>query len=438
MTSSAVSGASERSMALGSFVHGALAELTLDDLTRMLTLDETLFVEHKSDLRPDSAYGLASSVASFANTLGGWLLLGVRDGRPSAEPGSWFDPSGPPLVDVVRDRLRMQIDPLPAFEARVMDHADGPVGVVRVYESSDTPHVSIASGSVFVRDVAETSDAAHPTRPGAGLRGERAYTAAKIRSRAQLLELAERGRRASERVMELVDPKRRLPLVEHGLDLRFEEFMGGPWPRSSQDGGGGVFVRLAPYTVPPRFTGWATTADASAAVLAAAEDLADVHGLSPNWLIPHPAGASLTIDLPNARHHDATGGALKATARVVIDGAGVVGAALQLAAPEHERRAWQRMHETASLVEPVIAAAVSLLRSAEVLGRCWCQIDLVGLPQVLLLEGQGNRKAAHWVPSGVDLMPAEVDALQAMGRRAVYAYARSAGIPAWDPPIGAA
>ena len=42
----------------------------------------------------------------------------------------------------------MEIDPLPAFEARVIEHADGPVGVVRVYESSDTPHVSIRSGSV--------------------------------------------------------------------------------------------------------------------------------------------------------------------------------------------------------------------------------------------------------------------------------------------------
>jgi len=425
-------------MALGSFVHGALAELTVDDLTRMLKLNETLFVEHKSDLHPDSAYNLASTVASFANTLGGWLLLGVRDGKPLAEPGNWFDPSGPPLVDIVRDRLRMEIDPLPAFEARVMEHPDGPVGVVRVYESSDTPHVSIRSGSVFVREVAGTSDAAHPKRPGGGLRGERAYAAGQIRSRAQLLELAERGRRASERVMHLVDPRRPLPLVEDGLGLRFEQIAGARIRPRPVDGGV-VFVRLVPYTVPPRFIGWATTAEASAAVLAAAEDLADVHGLSASWLVPHPSGASLAIDLLNARHHDAVGGALTATARVVVDGAGVVGAALQLAAPDQDRRAWQGMHEiSASLVEPVIAAAASLLHAAEVLGRCWCQIDLVGLPQVLLLEGQGNRDAAEWVPSGVDLtMPAEVDALQATGRRAVYAYARSAGVPAWDPPVGA-
>lgn len=59
-------------MPLGSFTRGALAELTPDDLDRMLELDETLYVEHKSDIGRDSAYGLISAVASFANTIGGW------------------------------------------------------------------------------------------------------------------------------------------------------------------------------------------------------------------------------------------------------------------------------------------------------------------------------------------------------------------------------
>jgi hypothetical protein len=34
-------------MTLGSFVHGALADLSPADLDRMLELDETLFVEHR-------------------------------------------------------------------------------------------------------------------------------------------------------------------------------------------------------------------------------------------------------------------------------------------------------------------------------------------------------------------------------------------------------
>jgi hypothetical protein len=177
----------------------------------MLELDETLFVEHKSDLRSGSVYGLVSAVASFANTLGGWLLVRVHGGKPVADPGVWAGPEGLALVDAVRDLLRMELDPLPAFEARVMPHPDGPVGVVRVYESSDTPHVSMRNGSVFVREVAGKSDVCENKRPGSGARGQRAYRAAQIRSRGQPLELAERGRRARERVAELTDPLRPLP-----------------------------------------------------------------------------------------------------------------------------------------------------------------------------------------------------------------------------------
>jgi hypothetical protein len=37
-------------MALGSFSRGALYELTLDDVNRMLEVDESLFVEHKAGI----------------------------------------------------------------------------------------------------------------------------------------------------------------------------------------------------------------------------------------------------------------------------------------------------------------------------------------------------------------------------------------------------
>jgi predicted HTH transcriptional regulator len=153
-------------VALGSFSHGALVDLSSDDLSRMLELYETLFVEHKSDISQESAHGLVRAVASFANTVGGWLLIGVKDSRPTGAAMRWTASDAPTLVDAVRDILRGEIDPLPAFEARVIDHPEGPVGVVRVYESSDTPHVVLRSGSVFVREVAGNADASAPKRVG--------------------------------------------------------------------------------------------------------------------------------------------------------------------------------------------------------------------------------------------------------------------------------
>lgn len=89
---------------IGSFTRGALVDLDPDDLARMLELNETLFVEHKSDIGSESAYGLASAVASFANTLGGWLLLGVHEGKALEAPPSWTADDSLPLVDLIRDR----------------------------------------------------------------------------------------------------------------------------------------------------------------------------------------------------------------------------------------------------------------------------------------------------------------------------------------------
>jgi hypothetical protein len=138
---------------------------------------------------------------------------------------------------------------------------------------------------------------------------KRAYEAARIRSRAQLVELADRGRRAAARVEALLDPLRPLPLIADGLELRFE--LAGEnviQPRHLDHAT--VFVRLAPYTLTPRYREWATTGEAASAVLATAENLADIHGLSPRWAVPDPAGVGFRmgpIDDPRRRHCDGTG-----------------------------------------------------------------------------------------------------------------------------------
>ena len=182
-----------------------LAELTEEDLCRMLELDETLFVEHKKDLNEHSAYQLVSAVAAFANTFGGWVLLGVHNGKPCGSEMPWAAGGQPTLVDAIRDRLRGALDPLPAFEARVMKHADCAVGVVRVYESFDTPHVTVSNGAVFVREVAGVEDASTPKRSGAGARAERKFVAIQIRSRQQLIDLARRGELAQRAASELLE-----------------------------------------------------------------------------------------------------------------------------------------------------------------------------------------------------------------------------------------
>lgn len=124
---------------------------------------------------------------------------------------------------------------------------------------------------------------------------------------------------------------------------------------------------------------------------------------------------------------------------MTLDGAGVAGTALLLTGPDNTMRRPRVPTDNlgASIIRPAIEAALGMLTAGEFLGRSWCQIDLVGLPAALLLEEEGNKSPAAWVPTGADLaLPADNDQVHALARQAAYAYARSAGLPFWDRPVG--
>lgn len=57
----------------------ALGELgaSREVLAALLAEGETLFVEHKSGIESGDGFQIAKAAASFANTLGGWILAGV-------------------------------------------------------------------------------------------------------------------------------------------------------------------------------------------------------------------------------------------------------------------------------------------------------------------------------------------------------------------------
>lgn len=136
----------------------------------MLAEGESLFVEHKADIAKGEGFQLSKAAASFANTMGGWILVGVRHG--CVDP-SWVPPRGE-FVDAVRQRFEGLIDPLPSFAAGIVESGGGKVGVVRVYESADTPHL-LSDGSVVVREPAQDAKLRK--------RGETAVRAAEARFR---------------------------------------------------------------------------------------------------------------------------------------------------------------------------------------------------------------------------------------------------------------
>jgi hypothetical protein len=82
---------------------------------------------------------------------------------------------------------------------------------------------------------------------------------------------------------------------------------------------------------------------------------------------------------------------------------------------------------------PVIAVAAAVLEAGEFVGRCRCNIDLLGFPNALLLEGQGDHHPGDaWVPIETDLiLAASSDDLEAAARTAAFAHARSARLGYW-------
>jgi hypothetical protein len=121
----------------------------------------------------------------------------------------------------------------------------------------------------------------------------------------------------------------------------------------------------------------------------------------------------------------------------VVDGEGVAGAALRLDPPDPARPLPRRflVDEIATdLVLPAIRAAAAVLTAGEFVGRCRCQIDLVGMQHVLLVEAQGTQQIGGWVPTTTDLaLTATEDEMLAATAVAASALARSAGLPFYDP-----
>lgn len=403
----------------------------------MLRLNETLFVEHKRALSDEGNYGLAEAVAAFANTFGGWLLLNVHNGDVVTSDPDWGDT---PLVDAVRDRLRGQVDPLPPFEARLIALDKGPVGVVRVYESADTPHILMRSGSVVIREPAGVFRASKARKPGSNTTEEVRYKVEQVASRIQLLELALKGERARERVEALMAPANVTPLTA-ATGLRFERAAGDVLQPHAEVGPA-VFVRLMPLTPTERFSAWATTHEAQAAAIRALEHLFDIRGLGPDWPTPHPAGVVVAGEVPNHTRllRDSIRQPIRATAAVAVDQAGIVTAAMRYRAPDEGHRQWHSARAVeAEMLMPLVVAASRVLVEGHFLGRTQCHVVMNRLSDVLLLERAAERGPAAYVPvGGVIDLPSHQDELCAFVQRMVNAFARSAGVPAWDRSDGSA
>lgn len=380
----------------------SLADVGPAEVDELRTIGETLFVERKVMAKPVRDI-LGPAVASFANTLGGWVLLGVEDDR-GAEPGSvkgWAPKGRASAQDYVRDLLQNNVDPVPPFAAKVVHLEDGQsVGVVRVAESVDVPHVVAPTGSVWTR----------------GQGGKEPVT-----SYRDLMALAERGRAARAKADE------RLISLQH-VEATMRPSPGHPSDAAGDDGQT-LIVRIAPIMVPGTFADAALSeavADQTVEQLSRALR-AHEHDQSVRCGPVEPLARGL--HLSGARRHPRPN--THSGFDIVLDAGGVAAG----------RFAWYD-EDTGESAEDVIGyarlacrACASLLESCGAIGRCLARCDYASTNAERLnfgAGGYGTRRSRLTVMTEDLLLPLDDFELDRVAGRWLRELARECGLSMWE------
>lgn len=136
----------------------SIAEVEYADLEQLRELDEGFALEFKQTFSQSVRRKIPKIVASFANSRGGWLVIGISDARkdvcPVARPSS-------DVGQIVGELCRRHVSPTPRFHARFLPDPEAPeqgVVLIQVLEGDFPPYV--ADGVVEIREGSTSGPAA--------------------------------------------------------------------------------------------------------------------------------------------------------------------------------------------------------------------------------------------------------------------------------------
>lgn len=385
----------------------ALADLGEDTLERLIREGEGLFVERK---QAEPGDGFGPTVASLANTLGGWLLIGVKDeGRELVG----FDvPGRASLQDWMRDKLAAEVDPAPPFAAQVVEHHGKQIGVVRVLESYDTPHIVRGTGALWVRV------AGAKTRPGG---------ARPVDDHRTLIELARRGDLARDRARERLVT---LPSVAEALAYpsEMEEWLSDRGDADDQIVS--LTVRAGPFGVPGHFADRVLSQAFAQHLNHAALQL--IAAASP----PMPSGMSAQVRFqvhPRAISFHGASPVTKLYVDVTADAGGVVGVRLteNLANGRLQLPSF-RTHR----LEPILTLITKALLQLDGLGGAAISLELIAGGKLSVqhdLDGSGTIGRGPVHVGGQIAVPAAPADVAALAGRWTRELGRAAGIALLEP-----
>lgn len=136
-----------------------LKDVTYDDLDKLIRNNfcESLFVEYKSEM-PDPKK-IAKAIAGFANSYGGFLIIGAdkncgKEELPGSFPGATNMPRDP--KEYVRNICRDHISTTPLYQSNYMSvNKTSGVLIIQIPESSNCPHIN-KDGRVYRRQSSGT------------------------------------------------------------------------------------------------------------------------------------------------------------------------------------------------------------------------------------------------------------------------------------------
>ena len=135
-----------------------LHEVDWEDLDQLQALDEGFALEFKRTYNGCVQRKIPKIIASFANSRGGWLVVGIEDVTKAVCP---IERPGADFSQTIGELCRRHVSPTPQFDCRFIadpnDRAQG-VLIVQVFEGTFPPYV--ADGVVEVREGSTSGPAA--------------------------------------------------------------------------------------------------------------------------------------------------------------------------------------------------------------------------------------------------------------------------------------
>ena len=128
----------------------SINDVVYTELNQLSLLDEGYQLEFKLNLNDSVKKKIPSIVASFANSGGGWIIIGVDDKNKSIVP---IKRERNDFGQIISQLIKGRVTPVPQYEVRFLENPedkDNGVLLIYIYEGNYTPYIS--DGTIYIRN----------------------------------------------------------------------------------------------------------------------------------------------------------------------------------------------------------------------------------------------------------------------------------------------